>query len=200
MCYVCEIALWVVPRVIYPTQIWSIAWWSSCVVYAYSIVFALTGAIFIDVCFHPKKNSFWSHTVIAIKLYSRRDSCAIVACAKLCSVFHTLKGIKVHRMWIALMKRTLIYIHLVRRENRGTLWSARLLGAPLHQWFHAVAVWHITAGVSLYIYGCIFHKSATPTTTTYTSTNPVNDLVLGRSSNMYGQYSGATLDEFYMYE
>ena len=81
-----------------------------------------------------------------------------------------------------------------------TLWSAKWLGAPLHQWFHALAVWHITTGASLHVDGCIVDKGATPTTTTYTAINPVNDLVLGRASNIDGQYGGATLDEVYMYE
>ena len=144
--------------------------------------------------------SFWSHTVIAVKLYTRRDSCAIVACAKFCSVFHTLKGIKVHRMWIALMKRTLIYIHLIPRENRGNPMVCKVVrctSSPVVPCHRSLAY---REGVSLYIDGCIVHKSATPTATTYTSTNPVNDLALGRSSNMYGQYSGATLDGFYIYE
>ena len=162
MCYVCDIALWVVPRVIYPTEISSIAWWPSCVVYAYSII-AYTGAIFIDVFFHPNSYSvefsFWSHTVITIKLYTCRDSCAIVACAKLCCIFHVPKGIKVHRMWTAsersLMKCTLIYIRLVPSENGGNPMVCKVVrctsspvvpcrrslayhdrGVALHWWLH----------------------------------------------------------------
>ena len=81
-----------------------------------------------------------------------------------------------------------------------TLWSASWVGAALNQWFHAVGIWHITTGVSLYVDGCIVHKSATPTTATYTAANAVNDLVLGRASNMPDRYGGVMLDEFYMYE
>ena len=88
----------------------------------------------------------------------------------------------------------------IRVKIGEKLWSAKWVDASLNQWFHAVAVWHITTGMSLFINGCIAQHRATPTTTTYTGNDAVNDLVLGRASNVQGRYGGVTLDEFYKYE
>ena len=80
------------------------------------------------------------------------------------------------------------------------MWTARWANVLLDEWFHLVAIWHSTTGLSLYIDGCIVQHTITPATTQFINNANFRDLVLGRASNVNNYYGAVILDEFYMYE
>ena len=88
----------------------------------------------------------------------------------------------------------------VRVKKQTSLWTARWGNVLLHDWFHFVAIWHSTTGLSLYIDGCIVQHKITPATTQFTNDTNIKHLVLGRASNVNNYYGAVILDEFYIYE
>ena len=86
------------------------------------------------------------------------------------------------------------------RVKMGTdMWRILWIGLKANQWFHAVAIWSIDTGLSLYIDGCLVQRIQTPEPTNNQGPRPYN-LTIGRLSNRYAGFGALTLDELYMYE
>ena len=87
----------------------------------------------------------------------------------------------------------------VRVKKVTDMWRILWIGLKANQWFHAVAIWSVDTGLSLYIDGCLVQRIQTPKSVNNQRLIPFN-LTIGRPSNTYGRFGALTLDEFYMYE
>ena len=105
-----------------------------------------------------------------------------------------------YQNWLNSILLKKMFSFQVRVKKRTSLWTARWGNVLLDDWFHFVAIWHSSTGLSLYIDGCIVQHKITPATTKFTNDTNIKNLLLGRASNTNNYYGAVILDEFYIYE